>query len=133
MPNNVDDLRKHLFETLAALKDTDHPMDLDRARAVADVAKVLVASAKVEVDFLKVTGAVRSTGFLPEDAARRPARPQLPGGTPAAAREASTPAGDRCVLCGCRLTTAYLIALGLCGSCSDRPEAQNFKSVRKPA
>lgn len=40
-------------------------MELDRARAVAEVAKVIVDSAKVEVDFLKVTGAVRSTNFLP--------------------------------------------------------------------
>ena len=40
-------------------------MDLARARTVADVAKVIVESAKVEVDFLKVTGAVRSTDFLP--------------------------------------------------------------------
>lgn len=41
-------------------------MDLDRARAIADVARVIVDSAKVEVDFLKVTGAIRSTGFLPD-------------------------------------------------------------------
>ena len=34
------------------------------------------------------------------------------------------PASEQCVLCGCRLTTAYLIARGLCGSCSDRPESK---------
>lgn len=66
MPNNVDDLRKHLFETLAGLKDKTAPMDLDRARAVADVARVLVDTAKVEVEFLKVTGGVKSTDFLPD-------------------------------------------------------------------
>lgn len=66
MPNNkIEDLRNHLFATLEALSDKEDPMDLDRARAVADVAKVIVDSAKVEVDFLKVTGAVRSTNFLP--------------------------------------------------------------------
>jgi len=64
--HNIDDLRSHLFDTLKALKDKDTPMDLDRARAVADVAKVIVDSAKVEVDFLKVTGALRSTNFLPD-------------------------------------------------------------------
>ena len=75
MPNNkMDDLRNHLFETLEALKDKDEPMDLDRARTVADVAKVLVESAKVEVDFLKVTGAVRSTDFLPSETESQPAR-----------------------------------------------------------
>ena len=66
MKNKIDDLRNHLFETLEALKDEENPMDLDRARAIADVAKVIVESAKVEVGFLKVTGAVRSTGFLPD-------------------------------------------------------------------
>jgi len=40
-------------------------MELDRARAIAEVAKVIVDSAKVEVAFLKVTGAERSTDFLP--------------------------------------------------------------------
>ncbi len=66
MRNKIDDLRNHLFETLESLKDEEKPMDLDRARAVAEVAKVIVESAKVEVNFLKVTGAVRSTGFLPD-------------------------------------------------------------------
>ena len=65
MNNKISDLRNHLFETLEALKDEDTPMDLDRARAIADVSRVIVESAKVEVDFLKVTGQLRSTDFLP--------------------------------------------------------------------
>jgi hypothetical protein len=52
-------------------------MDLDRARAVADVARVIVDSAKVEVDFLKVTGAIKSTSFLPDGDETKPERPQL--------------------------------------------------------
>ncbi len=63
--NKIDDLRNHLFETLEALKDEEKPMDLARAKAVAEVAKVIVESAKVEVNFLKVTGALKSTNFLP--------------------------------------------------------------------
>lgn len=79
--NKIDDLRNHLFETLEALKDDEKPMDLARARAVADVAKVLVESAKVEVDFLKVTGALRSTDFLPlADPHERGESPRLPPG-----------------------------------------------------
>ncbi len=75
----MDDLRNHLFETLEALKDDEKPMDLARAKAVADVAKVLIESAKVEVEFLKVTGAVKSTNFLPTE--NEPdVRPQLPPG-----------------------------------------------------
>lgn len=66
MKNKIDDLRNHLFETLEALKDDEKPMELDRARAIADVARVVVDSAKVEVDFLKVTGGLRSTDFLPD-------------------------------------------------------------------
>lgn len=75
MKNKIDDLRNHLFETLEALKDDDKPMDLDRARAIADVAKVLVDSVKVEVDFLKVTGALKSTNFLPVEEDAAPIRP----------------------------------------------------------
>ena len=63
--NKIDDLRNHLFETLEALKDKDDPMDVKRAQAVADVARTIIESAKVEVDFLKVTGALKSTNFLP--------------------------------------------------------------------
>jgi hypothetical protein len=121
MANTIDDLRSHLFETLAALKNKDAPMDLDRAQAVADVAKVIIESAKVEVSFLKVTGATQSTGFLPAAPDERPApvAKQLP------AQRAIE--GDRCVLCDCRLTTPYSIERGLCGSCSDRPEARHLK------
>jgi hypothetical protein len=73
MPKNkIDDLRNHLFETLEALTDDEKPMDLDRAKAVAEVAKVIVESAKVEVSFLKVTGALRSSDFLPTDAGEKP-------------------------------------------------------------
>ena len=77
MPKNkIDDLRNHLFATLEALRDEDKPMELARAAAVADVARVIVDSAKVEVAFLKVTGALKSTDFLP-DGDEKPARPTL--------------------------------------------------------
>ena len=59
--NKITDLRNHLFETLEALRDEEKPMELDRARAIADVAKVIVESAKVEVGFLKVTGGISGT------------------------------------------------------------------------
>ncbi|MNF15160.1 hypothetical protein D3C80_2176510 [compost metagenome] len=40
-------------------------MDIDRAKAIADVGKVLVDSAKVEVAFIVATGAdASSTGFI---------------------------------------------------------------------
>lgn len=40
-------------------------MDLDRARAVADVAKVIIDSAKVEVEMVKATGLASGSGFMP--------------------------------------------------------------------
>lgn len=63
MKNKVEDLRNHLFAALEGLADKDNPMDLDRARAIAEVAQTIVNSAKVEVDFIKVTNST-STGFL---------------------------------------------------------------------
>lgn len=64
--NKIGDLRDHLFETIEALKDPDKPMEIERARAVAQVAQVVIDSAKVEVELLKATGATRGTGFIPE-------------------------------------------------------------------
>lgn len=73
MPKNkITDLRDHLFETLEALKDPDQPMDIERAKAIADVARVVVDSAKVEVDFVRATGIQRSTDFLPDTEAVAP-------------------------------------------------------------
>lgn len=63
--NQIEDLRNHLFETLEALRNEDKPMDLARAREIANVAKVVVATAVVEVNFLKVTGDVQATDFFP--------------------------------------------------------------------
>lgn len=56
-------------------------MELDRAKAIADVARVIVDSAKAEVQFLQVAERVggamgRGTGFIPvgdeEDGHQRP-------------------------------------------------------------
>jgi len=42
MKNKIEDLRDHLFATLEALQDKDQPMDISRAKAIADVGKVIV-------------------------------------------------------------------------------------------
>lgn len=39
MKNKIDDLRNHLFAALEGLADPEKPMELDRARALADVAR----------------------------------------------------------------------------------------------
>lgn len=60
---NLDGVREELMNALKALTNKDKPMELDRAKAVAGVAKVLVDSAKVEVDYLRVTQG-SSSGFI---------------------------------------------------------------------
>lgn len=61
--NKISDLRDHLFATLEALRDDEKPMDIERAKAVADVARVIVDSAKVEVAFIEATGE-NGSGFI---------------------------------------------------------------------
>lgn len=67
MKNKIEDLRNHLFETIERLKDDDEPMDLERAKTISGVAQTVINSAKVEVDYLKTTGAVSGSGFIPEE------------------------------------------------------------------
>lgn len=66
MPQNkIEHLRNHLFATLEGLLDNEEPMEIDRAKAVAEVAQVIVNSAKIENDFIKATGGNKGSGFIP--------------------------------------------------------------------
>ena len=67
MKNKISDLRDHLFATLEALRDEEKPMEIDRAKAIADVAQTIINSAKVEVDFIEATGKSPATGFIGQD------------------------------------------------------------------
>jgi len=60
--NKISDLRNHLFEAIEMLKDGD--MELEKAKAIGDLAQVVINSAKVEVDFIKATGTERDSGFM---------------------------------------------------------------------
>lgn len=53
---HINELRQSLLDTLKDLRNRNNPMEPDRARAVAQVASVLVDTARVEVDYIKVTG-----------------------------------------------------------------------------
>lgn len=64
MSNNLTTLRDMLFETARALSDKAAPMDIDRARAINDTAQVIINSAKVEIDLLRLTGG-KGSGFIP--------------------------------------------------------------------
>lgn len=63
MKNKIEDLRNHLFAALEALADEENPMDIDRAKAISDVAQTIINSAKVEVEYLDKIGGLGS-GFL---------------------------------------------------------------------
>ena len=62
--NDINELRTHLFDTLRELRDKENPLDIDRAKAVSEVAKTLIDSARVEVDFIRATGQTNGTGFI---------------------------------------------------------------------
>lgn len=64
MSHTINDLRTHLFATLDSLRSKENPMDIDRAKAVSDVAQTIINSAKVEVEHLKVTGQTGGSGFM---------------------------------------------------------------------
>lgn len=62
-------------------------MDIDRAKAVVEVANAITATAKVEVEHMKITGG-RGSGFIPLEDANKTPRIAAPNGVAkAAARE----------------------------------------------
>jgi len=65
--NRISDLRNHLFSALEALADPDKPMDIERARAIADVAQTVINSAKVEVDFIKAMSEAGGKNIQPSE------------------------------------------------------------------
>lgn len=77
MKNKIDDLRNHLFATLEALQDEQNPMELDRAKTIADVAQTIINSAKVEVDFVKATGRPSATDFIESQSGEESPAPRL--------------------------------------------------------
>lgn len=58
----VDDLREHLFATLQGLKDGS--IDIDRAKAISDVAQTIINSAKVEVEAARLVEGTAAPKFL---------------------------------------------------------------------
>lgn len=66
MSNTIEDLRTELFNTLRSLTDKADPMEIERAKAVADIGQTIINSAKVEIDYLRVAGGA-GTGFIPAD------------------------------------------------------------------
>jgi hypothetical protein len=63
LKNKIVDLRNHLFETLERLLDKDDPLDPVQANAVANVAKVVVETAQVEIDYMRHVSGIGSEFF----------------------------------------------------------------------
>lgn len=72
MSKTISDLREALFAQLERLNGDVSAEELARAKAVASIAKEINASAKIEVDHMRVTGSEGGSGFLPSE------RPRIP-------------------------------------------------------
>ena len=64
MKNKISDLRNHLFSVLEELTDPDSTYDIAKAKVVADVAQVIINSASVENQYLKIVGGCHGSGFI---------------------------------------------------------------------
>lgn len=74
--HTITDLHAHLFETLAGLRDGT--ITAEQAATISQVAQTIINTAKVEVDYLRVTGQQHGSGFLPAPNADETR--DLPGG-----------------------------------------------------
>lgn len=61
MSKNINDLREAMFDTLAKLKSGD--LTVEQARAASQIGGVIIESAKVEVEFLRVNEGGESNFF----------------------------------------------------------------------
>ena len=79
--SDIAELRKHLFETLEGLKNKS--IAVETAQAINATAQTIVNTAKVEVDFMKVSGRIVNSEFiaLPEKTTNGPQTPPTAHGT----------------------------------------------------
>ncbi len=64
-PFDITDLRAILQATLSELQDKDNPGDIARARAISEVSGRVIDTVRMEIDYLRATGAKRGSGFIP--------------------------------------------------------------------
>ncbi|MEG0241180.1 MAG: hypothetical protein RR726_01925 [Pseudomonas sp.] len=77
MKNKLSDLRDHLFAQLEAVReaaDEDLAKEVSRATSVSDISRVLIESAKVEIDYYRHIGGENSASSFIES------KPALPPG-----------------------------------------------------
>lgn len=62
--NKINDLRDHLFETIELLKDDEQThMTIEKAKAISEVAQVIINTAKLETDYIRATDGIRRTNY----------------------------------------------------------------------
>lgn len=83
MSKNLEDLRERLFDAIDGVKSGS--LTVDKARAINDLGQAIINSAKVEVDYLRVS-AEKKSRFL------GPAVPVLPAPDAAGSPPAAPPA-----------------------------------------
>jgi len=71
--NNISDLRNHLFESIELLKAGK--IDPNQAKAIGNLSKNIIDSAKLELEALKLKPNLPNNGEIPEFVKRKP---QLP-------------------------------------------------------
>lgn len=64
--NDINSLRESLFDALQKVKAGE--MDIDKAKAVNEIAQTIINTAKVEVEHMKTTGQMSGTDFIPAPA-----------------------------------------------------------------
>lgn len=79
MKNKLEDLRNHLFAALEGLADEKQPLEIERARAISDVAQTIINSAKLELDMVRaLDGRMVPSEFFPTGQVQAPHGPQRP-------------------------------------------------------
>jgi hypothetical protein len=62
-------LRDELFETLKKVRSKE--IGVPEAKSVCEIAQVIINSAKVEIDFMKVVNAKNGSGFIEVEEAKQ--------------------------------------------------------------
>ena len=62
--NDITTLRNHLFDTIEGIKNKS--ITIEQAKAISGVGQTVINSAKIEIEYMKLTGAaVPPSGFIP--------------------------------------------------------------------
>ena len=60
--NNIETLRKYLFDAIRGLKEGS--MDVDTAKAMSSVASEISKTAKLEIDYRVKTGKIKKSEYI---------------------------------------------------------------------